>query len=179
MVVDSVGTHEIFVVVDFVVFSFWLGDVCGAYLPFLIYALYLPRYIYQPRKGNEYINLEREMKKEDCVLTDEEFMKLADKFHQYKAKEKVFTINRSRIEDIELAREIAKKLFPDSKIYLADDPLGMGAIILRIEDFYLPVREIKLFQKMINTADNFDISIIGEEEVRLALLFNKAAIRIG
>lgn len=112
-------------------------------------------------------------------MTDEEFMKLADKFYQYKAKEKVFTLNRSRIEDIEQAREIAKKLFPDSKIYLADDPLGMGTIILRIEDFYLPVREIKLFQKMINTADNFDISIVGEEEVRLALLFNNAAIRIG
>lgn len=111
-------------------------------------------------------------------MTEKTFMKLAEQYHKYEAQAKKFAINRDRIEDIEHAREIAKQVFPDSKIYLADDPLGMGCVILRIEDFHLPVREIKLFQELIDKADNFDISIVGVEKMRMGILFNNARIRI-
>lgn len=111
-------------------------------------------------------------------MTDEEFMKLSESFEQYLATEKVFLKNKNRVADVEQAREIAKRIFPDSKIYTKPDPLIMGGTVLCIEDFYLPVREIKLFQMLIHKADNFDISVEGDEDVRIALLFNNTATRL-
>lgn len=114
-------------------------------------------------------------------MNEEEFMSLADKIDKYIKENKVFVQDLNRTREIKTATEIASQLFPNAKVYIADDPLQMGALILCIEDFDIVVRgvtEIDLFKSMVGKADNFEIYSIGDERVKVAILFNKVLRRI-
>ena len=111
-------------------------------------------------------------------MNEEEFMKMADALTQYLKIPKVFIQNPLRMADVKHATEMAKYLFPEAKITIEDDPIQMGALILCIEDFDLAVREIEIFSDMIKKADNFEIFHFGEDNVKLAILFNGALTRI-
>ena len=114
-------------------------------------------------------------------MNDEEFMSLADKIDEYIKADKVFVQDLNRTREIKNAAEIAGQLFPNAKIDVADDPLQMGALILCIEDFDIVVRgvtEIDLFNDMVSKANNFEIYSIGDERVKIAILFNSVLRRI-
>lgn len=115
-------------------------------------------------------------------MNDKEFMDLMGELEQYLAREKVFIKNPARIQEFNHAREIAQQLFRYEKITVQDDPLQMGALILRIEGFGLVIRgqrEIALFCELISKASNVEIySNIGDEQVNIAILFNDALIRV-
>ena len=111
-------------------------------------------------------------------MTDEEFMELARATEKYLSKGKVFVQNPARMYDVIYAREIAKHLFPEAKINIKHDPLQTGALILEIEDFDLTVRETELFNDIVGKADNFEIYAIGDDKVKIAILFLKAMIKV-
>ena len=114
-------------------------------------------------------------------LTDAEFMALMGDLNKYLEAKKVFIKNPTRFADVQHATEIAKQLFKGMEIALKDDPLQMGALILCINGFDITVRgerEIKLFQELIDKADNFEIYPAGNESVKFAILFNNALIRL-
>lgn len=114
-------------------------------------------------------------------MTDNEFSALMARFAKYLEMEKVFIKNPKRFADVEHATEIATRLFPKANISLNDDPLQMGALIVRIEDYSITIRgamETELFQELISKADNFEIYPIEDDNVRMAILFSNALIRI-
>lgn len=114
-------------------------------------------------------------------MNDKEFTDLLLQLDDYLSREKVFIKNPARVNDVKRAMEIATELFHDSKVYISDDPIQMGALIIRIEGFDVTIRgqrEIKLFQELIDKADNFEIYPIGEEEVKFSILFEHALIRL-
>lgn len=111
-------------------------------------------------------------------MNEEKFMDMIDELSKYLSKPKVFIQDPARMADVMHAMETAKYLFPEAKITIEDDPIQMGALILCIEDFDLAVREIESFSDMISKADNFEIFHIGEENVKLAILFNGVLNRI-
>lgn len=111
-------------------------------------------------------------------MNDNEFMQFANVITQYLEEQKVFIPNLKRITEVDTATEIAKKLFPEAKITIEDDPLQLGALILCIEDFDLTVRETELFDSLVGKADNFEIYSVGNENVKIAILFNNAMTRI-
>lgn len=111
-------------------------------------------------------------------MDNNEFMQFADALTQYLEMEKVFIPNPKRLAEVNAATEMAKRLFPEAKITIEDDPLQMGAVILCIEDFDLTVRETELFSELISKADNFEIYPLGEENVVVAILFNNALTSI-
>ena len=122
----------------------------------------------------------REMKG-GVQLDDKEFMSLMEDFAQYLETEKVFIKNPARLAEVQHATEIAKQLFLDSKVSLEDDPLQMGALILRIEGFDVVIRgerEINLFKELISKADNFEIYPLGDERMRFSMVFSGALIRL-
>ena len=108
-------------------------------------------------------------------------MSFAAKIDEYLKADKTFIQDLNRTREIKTATEIAGQLFPNAKIDIADDPLQMGALILCIEDFDIVVRgvrEIDLFKDMVSKADNFEIYSIGNERVKVAILFNRVLCRI-
>ena len=114
-------------------------------------------------------------------LDDKEFMSLMEGFAQYLETEKVFIKNSARLAEVQHATEIAKQLFLDSKVSLEDDPLQMGALILRVEGFDVVIRgerEINLFKVLISKADNFEIYPIGDERIKFSMVFSGALIRL-
>ena len=114
-------------------------------------------------------------------MNDEEFIGFAAKIDEYLKADKAFIQDLNRTREIKTATEIAHQLFPDAKIDIADDPLQMGALILCIEDFDIVIRgatEIDLFKEMVSKADNFEIYSIGNEMVKIAILFNRVMHRI-
>lgn len=111
-------------------------------------------------------------------MNDEAFQVILDQLKAYLASKKNFIENPFRITEIKKATALAYQLFPDAKIYIADDPLQMGAAILCIEDFDLSVTEIKTFSEMIEKADNFEVYAIDSETVKIAVLFQHALLRI-
>lgn len=114
-------------------------------------------------------------------MNDEEFVSFAAKIDEYLKAEKTFIQDLNRTREIKNATEIAHQLFPDAKINIADDPLQMGALILCIEDFDVAVRgvtEIDLFNDMVSKADNFEIYPIGNDKVKIAILFGRVLRRI-
>lgn len=113
-------------------------------------------------------------------MDEKEFTSLMNELEEYLQREKVFIKNPARFAEIEQATEIAEELFTESKVSIKDDPIQMGALILRIEGFDIVVRgkrEIELFQKLIENADNFEIYAV-DGDVRFAILFNDALIRL-
>ena len=114
-------------------------------------------------------------------MDDKEFERLMGELEKYLASEKVFIKNPKRIEDVQRATEIAAQLFSESEIAVDDDPLQMGALIVRIDGFDITVRgerEIELFNELVSRADNFEIYPVGDERVRFAILFNNALTRV-
>lgn len=111
-------------------------------------------------------------------MNKDEFAEMIDDLSKYLSKPKAFIQDPLRMADVMHAMEIAKHLFPEAKITIEDDPIQMGALILCIEDFDLVVREIELFKDMIDKADNFEIFKFGEENVKIAILFNGVLRRV-
>ena len=114
-------------------------------------------------------------------MDDKEFDDLMVAIEKYLATEKVFIKNPERFADVQRATEIATQLFSEAEIAIDDDPLQMGALIVRIDGFDVTVRgetEIKLFSELISKANNFEIYAVGDERVRFALLFNNALTRL-
>ena len=111
-------------------------------------------------------------------MSDEIFKKFAREMEKHLAEQKVFIKNPSRIADVERATEIARKLFPESKIIIKDDPLQTGSLILYVENFDIVVRETKEFEQLISKADNFEIYPIKREMVAMSIMFNHALIRL-
>ena len=115
-------------------------------------------------------------------MNDAEFISFLDQLGEYLSSEKNFITNHFRLEEFNQAREMAKELYPDAKIYVEEDPLQMGAMILSVEEYDIgasSVREINLFKDIISLADNFEIrAIIEEEKVRFSALFNNVFIRV-
>lgn len=114
-------------------------------------------------------------------MNDYEFQLLLNKLHEYLATEKTFVENSIRTMEIKNAAEVAHELFPEAKIYIKDDPLQMGAMILRIEAFDINIsteREMNLFSELINLADNFEVYAIEDGNIRLAIVFQDVLVRI-
>ena len=114
-------------------------------------------------------------------MDDKEFEKLMAALTKYLESEKVFIKNPERFADVERATEIATQLFSDSTVSVDDDPLQLGALIVRIDAFDITIRgerEIKLFVELVSKADNFEIYPVGDEKVCFAILFNHALTRV-
>ena len=111
-------------------------------------------------------------------MTEENFMTFAKALGKYLKAEKRFVKNPARIAEVAEAEAIARAMFPNATITIADDPLQMGALILSVTDFDITVREIEQFQQLINKANNFEVYPIGEDTVQLNILFSKALIRL-
>ena len=113
-------------------------------------------------------------------MDEKEFTGLMNELSKYLKKEKVFIKNPVRFAEFERATEIAEELFKDSNISIEDDPIQMGALILRIEGFDIIVRgerEIELFTELVSKADNFEIYAI-DDGIRFSILFNDALIKV-
>ena len=114
-------------------------------------------------------------------MDSQEFKGLMDKLAQYLESEKVFIKNPARFAEVNAAFQIASQLFTDAEVTISDDPLQMGALILRIESYDIIVRgqeEIALFSALIATADNFEIYPANNEKIKFALVFSGALIRL-
>lgn len=115
------------------------------------------------------------------TITDEQFMSLMRGLGEYIDSKKVFVKNPARLNDVEQAAQIAKQLFQDYEITIEDDPIQMGALCLCINGFDITIRgkeEIRLFQKLIAKADNFEIYPVGDERIKFAIMFNGALTRV-
>ena len=114
-------------------------------------------------------------------MNDKEFITFAEHLQKYLEMEKVFIKNPARFAEVEEAFNLAQQLFADSDITIADDPLQMGALILRIEGYDIVIRgqeEIALFSELISKASNFEIYPIGDEKVKFALVFSGALTKM-
>ena len=114
-------------------------------------------------------------------MDDKEFQAMMGDLAAYLDVPKAFALNPDRFADVKVAFETAKKLFAHMDVSINDDPLQMGALILRIEGFDVTVRgkeEIELFTELIAKADNFEIYPVGDESVKFAIVFNGVLTRI-
>lgn len=114
-------------------------------------------------------------------MNDKEFEGLMQGLQQYLEKDKTFVLNPDRAKDVERALEIANQLFPDNTTTANDDPLQMGACIVRIEGDDVTVRgqdEINLFCEMIELADNFEIYALTDDTIRFAAVFKNVLIAV-
>lgn len=114
-------------------------------------------------------------------MNNAEFESLMGALKKHLKEDKVFIKNPARLADIERATEIAREIFKEMKVFIKDDPIQMGALILCIEGMDIVVRgerEIKLFQELVSKANNFEIYPVGDENVRFSILFNNALMRM-
>lgn len=114
-------------------------------------------------------------------MDNKDFETLMQALSTHLETEKVFIKNPERFAEVERATEIAAMLFADAEITIDDDPLQMGALIIRIDGYDVTVRgatEITLFIELISKADNFEIYAVGDERVRFALVFTNALMRL-
>lgn len=114
-------------------------------------------------------------------MDEKEFLDLMGELKEYLESQKVFIQDPVRFAEVERATEIAREIFKDTEITVENDPLQMGALILCVNGFDITVRgtrEIKLFQELIDKADNFEIYPIGEEKVKFAILFGRILRRL-
>lgn len=119
--------------------------------------------------------------KEEFKLNDAEFQVILNQLSQYLAMEKNFIVNPIRETEFKKAIKLACELFPDAKVYIQNDALEMGAMILRVESFDINIsdeREIKLFSELISIADNFEVYAIEDNNIRFAAVFQNVLVRI-
>lgn len=112
-------------------------------------------------------------------MNDEQFMEIINKIKSYLATERKFTINPARHAQLETAVQLACNLFPDAKVYVENDPLQMGAMILCIEDYAIGARgetETSVFSDIIALADNFEIYAIDNETVKFTAVFHNVLV---
>lgn len=111
-------------------------------------------------------------------MNDADFQSILDQLKAYLATKKNFIENPFRLTELKKANDLANQLFPDAKIYLKNDPLEMGAMILCVEDFDLSVTETKLFSEMVEKANNFEMYALDNGDVKLAIMFQNVLVRI-
>lgn len=114
-------------------------------------------------------------------MDDKEFECIMQELREYLKREKTFILNPLRMNDFKRAIEIANELFPDYKMEIKDDPLQMGAEIIRIEGTDILARgerEINLFCEMVSLADNFEIYPVSENTIRFAAVFQKVLTKV-
>lgn len=113
-------------------------------------------------------------------MEDNELNIILEAIDNHLKKGKVFIQNPMRVQEVARAMEIAKRLFPDHKTEIKDDPLQTGALILQIEctdvDESIVLNdknEIALFNEMVSTASNFEF-YKHNGNIRFAAVFNGA-----
>lgn len=114
-------------------------------------------------------------------MNDAEFQRILNQLGQYITTDKNFVVNPVREPVFKRAVALAYELFPNANVYIKDDPLQMGAMILRMEAFDINIsteREIILFTELINLADNFEVYAIENGNIRLAIVFQDVLVRI-
>ena len=114
-------------------------------------------------------------------MNENEFIDLMDDMKEYLKIPKTFIINPERQREINYAYKLAHELFPDAAIQLADDPIQMGALIMRIIAMDLVIstaEEYSLLSEMLALTDNFEIYPIGNEQLCFAAVFSKAFIKL-
>lgn len=114
-------------------------------------------------------------------MTDAEFNSILDQLSAYLAMDKNFIVNPMRETEFKKAIEIAATLFPDARIEVDDDPLQVGAGILRIKSYDVNIsneREINLFADFIKLTDNFEIYPTDAEHICFAAVFEHVLVRI-
>ena len=110
-------------------------------------------------------------------MTEDLLMQLMGGLKKHLDSKKAFVANPARFAEVENAIKIASSLFADATVYVADDPLDLGALIVRIEGTDITVsgnQEIQLFVELISNADNFEIYPISEDRLRFAMVFGRA-----
>lgn len=115
------------------------------------------------------------------LLNDQQFQQFLGELQRYLRQPKVFVTNLNRAREFYNAVDLAQQLFPNAKIEIREDPLQTGAMSLHMEAIDIVVRgerEIKLFIKLIELADNFEIYPINDEEICFAAVFQKVNERV-
>ena len=116
--------------------------------------------------------------KEECNLTDAEFMDILQQLGDYLKTDKTFITNPFREMEFRNAVQLAHDLFPEARIEIHDDPLQMGAMIFSIEDYALDVTETERFSEMVAKADNFEVYPTDKGNVHFAAVFQNVLVRI-
>lgn len=110
-----------------------------------------------------------------------DMLDLGDALNEYLKEPKTFVLDAQRLREFETAKALAAELFPNANIEEAEDPLQMGAKILRIRDNDITMRDVtetKKFNDMCLLADNFEIYPTNEENLVFAAVFNGVYKRI-
>lgn len=115
-------------------------------------------------------------------MTDEEnFNELMDMMREYLNASKTFIINPDRQREISYAYKLAHELLPDAAIQIVDDPLQMGALIMRMTTTDITIdsdEAYDLLNEIIALTDNFEIYPISNEQLCFAAVFENAFIRL-
>lgn len=114
-------------------------------------------------------------------MNDEQFQQFLGKLQDHLKQPKVFVTDIDRAREFYSAVALAKRLFPDAKIEIKDDPLQTGAMSLHMESIDIVVRgerEINLFADLIALADNFEIYPVNGEEICFAATFRGVNKRV-
>jgi hypothetical protein len=100
---------------------------------------------------------------------------------EYITAEKTFAENHARIKEVEHAANVAKELFDDAEVYIKQDPLQLGALIVCIESHDIVLRGLKginLFHEIISKASNLEVYAMDDGNIRCSILFNDAFILV-
>ena len=114
-------------------------------------------------------------------MNEEQFQKFLTELQNYLKQPKVFVTDIDRAREFYNAVDLAKRLFPNAKIEIKDDPLQTGSMFLHMESIDIIVRgerEINLFADLIALADNFEIYPISGEEICFAATFQGVNKRV-
>lgn len=114
-------------------------------------------------------------------MKDFDMLALGDALNKYLKEPKTFVLDAQRLKEFETAKKIAAELFHNANIETAQDPVQMGALIMRIVDDNITVlgtTEIKKFNDMCMLADNFEIYPNNNEQLTFAAVFNGVYKRI-
>ena len=113
------------------------------------------------------------------MLRNKEFADLLRGVKDYITAEKTFVENHARIEEVEYVAELAKKMFEDANVYIKQDPMKLGALIVCIESYDIALNNIKhicAFSEVISKASNLEIYATNDGNIRCSILFNDAFI---
>lgn len=114
-------------------------------------------------------------------MKDKEFIDFLQNIKKYHEAEKTFAENHARIEEVEHAANVAKELFDDAEVYIKQDPLQLGALIVCIESHDIVLRGLKginLFHEIISKASNIEIYAMDNGNIRCSILFNDAFLLV-
>lgn len=112
-------------------------------------------------------------------MKNKEFIDFMRNIKKYHDAEKTFAENHKRIEEINNAANMAQNLFDDASVYVKQDPMQLGALIICIESDDIVLRglgEINIFHEIISKASNIEIYAMDHGKIRCSILFNDAFI---